>query len=159
MQVIKLSDAVQSLARQTTQFVHGVPESFLSVGEQKAQPPAEGEPRFSRGAYFIGKVSRLAAAAKGLRFRALAAVRLWLCSWRPHRSRSSCWTRQLRGLPASFSQPSTTSCHQQRQAAMAKSCTELQDLLCIARALASRCHCHVQRLILKLHFTVQAALT
>lgn len=56
VQVIKLSDAVQSLHRQTTQFVHGVPQSFLDVGVKKAGPPVEGQARFSRGAYFIGKV-------------------------------------------------------------------------------------------------------
>ena len=56
--MIKLSDAVQSLHRQTTQFVHGVPQSFLDVGVRKAGPPLEGQPRFSRGAYFIGKVLR-----------------------------------------------------------------------------------------------------
>ena len=53
--VVKLSDAVQDLPRQTTEFVHGVAESFLKVGEQKAQVPATGGPRFSRGAYFLGK--------------------------------------------------------------------------------------------------------
>ena len=57
MQVIKLSDAVQPLARQTTQFVHGVPESFLRVGQHKAEPPEEGQARFPKGAYFLGKVS------------------------------------------------------------------------------------------------------
>lgn len=56
LQVIKLSDAVQPLARQTTQFVHGVPKQFLAVGEKKAEPAADGAPRFTRGAYFIGKV-------------------------------------------------------------------------------------------------------
>ena len=54
--MVKLSDAVQPLPRQTTQFVHGVPQSFLAVGEKKAQPPEDGQPRFSRGAYFMGKV-------------------------------------------------------------------------------------------------------
>lgn len=53
--VVKLSDAVQDLPRQTTQFVHGVAESFLKVGEKKAAPALDGGPRFSRGAYFLGK--------------------------------------------------------------------------------------------------------
>eukprot|EP00887_Chlorella_sp_A99_P006969 scaffold2.g6969.t1 len=47
--VVKLSDA-------TTEFVHGVAESFLAVGAQKSQPPPAGEKRFGKGAYFIGKV-------------------------------------------------------------------------------------------------------
>ena len=46
---------MQPLPRQTTQFVHGVPDSFLRVGERKAQAPEDGEPRFTRGAYFMGK--------------------------------------------------------------------------------------------------------
>ena len=54
MQIIKLSDAVQELPRSVTEFVHGVPDSFLKVGEAKA--PEAGAPRFSKGAYFIGKV-------------------------------------------------------------------------------------------------------
>ncbi|KAK9828926.1 hypothetical protein WJX72_002833 [[Myrmecia] bisecta] len=54
--VVKLSDAVQPLSRQTTQFVHGVPQSFLAVGEKKAkaQPLPSGS-RFERGVYFMGK--------------------------------------------------------------------------------------------------------
>ena len=43
--VVKLSDAVQPLPKQTTEFVHGVAESFLDVGRKKAQPPEEGKPR------------------------------------------------------------------------------------------------------------------
>ncbi len=39
-QVIKLSDAVQVLPRQATQFVHGAPGSFLAIGDEKAQVPA-----------------------------------------------------------------------------------------------------------------------
>ena len=58
LQIVKLSDAVQPMPRQTTAFVHGVPHSFIKVGEEKAKSTGEGEkPRFERGAYFIGKVS------------------------------------------------------------------------------------------------------
>jgi hypothetical protein len=53
--VVKLSDAVQDLPRSVTQFVHGVPESFLAVGEKKAEPSQDGGQRFTKGAYFIGK--------------------------------------------------------------------------------------------------------
>ena len=53
--VVKLSDAVQDLPRQTTEFVHGVAESFLSVGEKKSKARKDGAPRFSKGAYFLGK--------------------------------------------------------------------------------------------------------
>ena len=52
---MKLSDAVQPLPRQTTQFIHGVPQQFLAVGDKKSEPVAEGQERFSRGAYFMGK--------------------------------------------------------------------------------------------------------
>ena len=57
--MVKLSDAVQELPRSVTEFVHGVPESFLKVGESKAKTPKDGEQRFSKGAYFIGKVNSL----------------------------------------------------------------------------------------------------
>lgn len=53
--VVKLSDAVQDLPRQTTQFVHGVADTFLRVGEEKALLPENGGQRFPRGAYFLGK--------------------------------------------------------------------------------------------------------
>ena len=43
MQVIKLSDAVQDLPRQVTEFVHGVPGSYLDIGQQAAQPQPQAE--------------------------------------------------------------------------------------------------------------------
>ena len=43
--VVKLSDAVQPLPKQTTEFVHGVAESFLEVGQKKAEPAPEGGKR------------------------------------------------------------------------------------------------------------------
>ncbi len=54
MQVIKLSEAVQKLPRETTAFVHGVAQQFLTVGDQKAQQLRAGEEPFTKGAYFIG---------------------------------------------------------------------------------------------------------
>ena len=45
LQVIKLSDAVQVLPRQATQFVHGAPGSFLAIGDEKAKVPAGERPR------------------------------------------------------------------------------------------------------------------
>lgn len=46
LQIIKLSDAVQPLPRQATQFVHGAPGSFLAIGDLKALAP-EGAIGFS----------------------------------------------------------------------------------------------------------------
>jgi hypothetical protein len=70
---VKLSDAVQPLPRQTTQFVHGVPKSFLAVGEAKAKPLEDGKPRFTRGAYFMGKVT-LSNVRASVRSNALACT-------------------------------------------------------------------------------------
>lgn len=46
--VVKLSDAVQPLPKQTTEFVHGVAESFLDVGRKKAQAAEGDEARWAR---------------------------------------------------------------------------------------------------------------
>eukprot|EP01025_Chloroclados_australasicus_P056418 TRINITY_DN6969_c0_g1_i5.p1 TRINITY_DN6969_c0_g1~~TRINITY_DN6969_c0_g1_i5.p1 ORF type:complete len:782 (+),score=119.15 TRINITY_DN6969_c0_g1_i5:48-2348(+) len=55
--VIKLSDAVQDLPRQTTMFVHGVSPSFLEVGKKMSEEISEGTQEvFNKGAYFLGKV-------------------------------------------------------------------------------------------------------
>ena len=45
MKVVKLSDAVQPLPKQTTEFVHGVAESFLEVWRKNADPPPQGGKR------------------------------------------------------------------------------------------------------------------
>ena len=55
LQVIKLSEAVQKLPRETTAFVHGVAQQFLIVGDQKAKQLQAGEEPFTKGAYFIGR--------------------------------------------------------------------------------------------------------
>lgn len=56
--VVKLSDAVQPLSRERTEFVHGVSPTFLNVGKQRADAVQEGtgSNEFSKGVYFIGKV-------------------------------------------------------------------------------------------------------
>eukprot|EP00891_Asterochloris_glomerata_P002916 jgi/Astpho2/2916/Aster-01063 len=54
--VIKLSDGVQRLPRQVTRNVHGAARSFLEVGEQSAQTATGGKPRFTKGAYVLGKI-------------------------------------------------------------------------------------------------------
>jgi len=55
-QIIKLSDAVQPLPREATQYVHGAPGCFLEVGDEASEPEPDGKPRFSKGAYTLGKM-------------------------------------------------------------------------------------------------------
>lgn len=50
--VIKLSDALQPFPRAVTCNVHGVRSEFLDIGRRAAAPYR----RFTRGAYFLGKV-------------------------------------------------------------------------------------------------------
>ena len=53
VQVIKLSDAVQTLPRQVTSCVHGVAGAFVEVGVASAVIQGR---RFQRGAYCLGKL-------------------------------------------------------------------------------------------------------
>lgn len=53
---IKLSDAVQTLPRQVTCFVHGVAGSFLKTGDQVKEASEKQETFFTKDAYFLGKV-------------------------------------------------------------------------------------------------------
>ena len=93
LQVVKLSDAVQQLPRQTTEFVHGVPNQFLDVGEKKAQQPDSEESRFSRGAYFMGKAvwAKVRGVLQGGRQGDVhAGGMMW---WRPGLTRAVWWPK------------------------------------------------------------------
>ncbi|XP_078154821.1 UDP-Glycosyltransferase superfamily protein isoform X2 [Carex rostrata] len=54
--VLRLSAATQDMPKSTVCNVHGVNPKFLEVGERIAAERAMGEPAFSKGAYFLGKM-------------------------------------------------------------------------------------------------------
>lgn len=54
--ILRLSAATQDLPRSTICNVHGVNPKFLKVGERIAEERACGQPSFSKGAYFLGKM-------------------------------------------------------------------------------------------------------
>lgn len=74
MQVIKLSDAVQPLPRQATQYVHGAPECFLKIGDECSHETADGKPHFTKGAYTLGKMVWGKVSSSSQRMRASRAV-------------------------------------------------------------------------------------
>ena len=54
--IIKLSDAVQKFPHSITCNIHGVRSNFIDIGVSKMSPSIFGSSRFSKGAYFIGKM-------------------------------------------------------------------------------------------------------
>ena len=54
--MLRLSAATQDMPKSTVCNVHGVNPKFLEVGERIAAERAMGEPAFSKGAYFLGKM-------------------------------------------------------------------------------------------------------
>lgn len=55
-QVIRLSGATQNFPRSIICNVHGVNPKFLDVGKVKLGQLQGGEPAFTKGAYYIGKM-------------------------------------------------------------------------------------------------------
>lgn len=54
--MLRLSAATQDLPRSIICNVHGVNPRFLKIGEKVAAERERGEPPFSKGAYFLGKM-------------------------------------------------------------------------------------------------------
>lgn len=55
-QVIRLSAATQDLPRSIICNIHGVNPKFLEIGKKKNEQQQNGNPAFSKGAYYIGKM-------------------------------------------------------------------------------------------------------
>jgi len=53
--IIQLSDAVLKYPHAVTQNIHGVRNNFINIGASKIGRSVFGGPKFSKGAYFIGK--------------------------------------------------------------------------------------------------------
>ncbi|GJR96486.1 digalactosyldiacylglycerol synthase 1, chloroplastic [Tanacetum coccineum] len=54
--VLRLSAATQDLPRSVICNVHGVNPKFLEIGERMSEVKEDGEQKFSKGAYFLGKM-------------------------------------------------------------------------------------------------------
>ncbi|GAB2217315.1 hypothetical protein Drorol1_Dr00000488 [Drosera rotundifolia] len=54
--VIRLSGATQELPRSVICNVHGVNPKFLEIGKKKKEELENGDPAFTKGAYYIGKM-------------------------------------------------------------------------------------------------------
>jgi digalactosyldiacylglycerol synthase len=55
-QVLRLSAATQALPRSSVCNVHGVSPKFLNIGKQLANESENSKARFSKGAYYLGKM-------------------------------------------------------------------------------------------------------
>lgn len=56
MQVIRLSAATQDYSGSIICNVHGVNPKFLTIGKKKIEQQQNGDPAFTKGAYYIGKM-------------------------------------------------------------------------------------------------------
>ncbi len=127
-QVVKLSDAVQPLPKQTTEFVHGVAESFLEVGRSKAEAPPEGGKR----CVCLRAPTALRAGPETQPPRFALQQLCNVCNARPHVAPGSVF---LTLFPSPCSAPCLSSCSFNRGAyfigkvVWAKGYTELLDLM------------------------------
>jgi digalactosyldiacylglycerol synthase len=56
LQVLRLSAATQDLPKSIVCNVHGKNPNFLKIGENITFDRESGQPSFSKGAYFLGKM-------------------------------------------------------------------------------------------------------